>query len=186
MRPGGSQQAAVVRQLATWGNRIFEAEEKLCRVEGDRINQSVELEEGAEVQEDRDTARDSEGSGEAEIPMCVALLQMMLVLDGPLVLGPVYGYLYDNHFCKNYCHCVYGVCVFRYMCAFIVCVEVLDSFQGSSVSFHYGLWRSNSCHQVCVASGFTHWAISLARFTLFFHCKEPVWNSWLITTTRHM
>lgn len=69
MRPGGSQQAAVIRQPTARGSRIFEAEEKLCRVEGDRINQSVELEEGAEVQEGRDTARDCEGSGEAEMPV---------------------------------------------------------------------------------------------------------------------
>lgn len=119
MRPGGSQQAAVVRQPTTRESRIFEAEEKLCRVEGDRINQSVQLEEGAEVQEGRDTARDCEGSGEAEIPVWAPLLQMVLVLDGPLVLGPVYGYLYDSYSCKNYCHCVYGVCVFTCMCAFM-------------------------------------------------------------------
>lgn len=43
------------------------------------------------MQEGRDTARDCEGSGEAEMPVWAALLQMVLVLDGPLVLGPVYG-----------------------------------------------------------------------------------------------
>lgn len=99
-------------------------------MEGDRINQSVELEEGSEVQEDRDTARDCEGSGEAEIPMCAALLQMMLVLDGPLVLGPVCGYLYDNHSCKNYCRCVYGVCVCLGVCVPSCMCESVKQFSG--------------------------------------------------------
>lgn len=63
--------------------------------------------------EAQNTTRDWKGSGEAEIPMWAALLQMMLVPVGPLVLDPVHTYLYDINSCKII---IIVVCVRVHVC----------------------------------------------------------------------